>query len=92
MQLNYPQDQVNSGVFYMRATPATNRFLQLVNDLGSTKESRSAVRARIRGNFGIDDQAVFNYVLLCRRTAHYVTPEDRLSEGTAVFALVTVRC
>ena len=51
------------------------------------------MRARIRGNFGIDDQAVFNYVLLCRRTAHYVTPEDKLSrEGTAVFALVTVRC
>ena len=89
VQLNYPQDQVNSGVFYCHKPlpPACQR------DLGSTKESRSAVRARIRGNFGINDQeAVFNYVLLCRRTAHYVTPEDRLGEGTAVFALVTVRC
>lgn len=65
VQLNFPQDQVNSGVFYMRATPATHRFLQLVNDLGSTAASRRAVRARIHGNFGIDDQAIFNYVLMC---------------------------
>ena len=49
VQLNFPQDQVNSGVFYMRATPATRRFLQLVNDLGSTDASRRAVRARWLG-------------------------------------------
>ena len=31
----------------------------------------------------IDQKAI-----VCRRTAHHVTPEDRLSEGTAVFRLV----
>ena len=46
VQLNFPQEQVNSGVFYMRATPATQHFLQLVNELGSTEASRRAVRAR----------------------------------------------
>ena len=76
VQLNFPQEQVNSGVFYMRATPATNRFLQLVNDLGSTDASRRAVRARILGNFAIDDQAVFNYVLMCGDAARLPMCED----------------
>ena len=59
LQMNFPNNDTNPGVFYARSTPMTTRLFELTAMAGATGRVRSVL------GYAGDDQQCLNFVLAC---------------------------